>query len=223
MTPDCFGPEALDAMVDGTSTQAQLDHLESCRECRLLLTEYRSFLGAEPASGADPAAAAARLDRLWDRAPSPAQSPSPVVVRPRRGFFFGPAWRPTLAAACLAAALLLVLIPRVDGPGDGPSGVMRGTDPTSAEFLLDTLETLPSGGIRVTWSAFADADAYRVEVLDPGLAVVHRQDAAEGGLVAQVAPDVLQAGSGPFFVRAVALAAGSEVGRTPLRELPGTP
>jgi hypothetical protein len=144
-------------------------------------------------------------------------------MRPRRGFFFGPAWRPTLAAACLAATLLLVLIPRVDGPGDGPSGVMRGTDPAAAGFLLDTLETLPSGGIRVTWSAFAGADAYRVEVLDSGLAVVHRQDAAEGGRVAQVAPDVLSAGSGPFFVRAVALAGGSEVGRTPLRELPGTP
>ncbi|MBU2500126.1 hypothetical protein KJ682_02240 [bacterium] len=219
MTPDCFGPEDLDSLVDGTASQALQGHLEACRECRLLLAEYRSFLAAEPTAGADPAAADARLDRLWDRVPAPSWR----VVRPRRTFFSGPAWRPTLAAACIAAALLLVLIPRVDGPGDGPSGVMRGTDPAGTGFLLDTLETLPSGRIRVTWSAFAGADGYRVEVLDQELTVVHRQDAAEGELEAQVVPDSLPEGAGPFFVRSLALAAGSELERTPLRELPGSP
>lgn len=220
MTSDCFGPDDLDTMVDETADQAQADHLETCRDCRLLLAEYRSFLAAEPAPGADLAGAAAALDRLWDEV----QAPPPVlVVRPRRGFLSGPAWRPTLAAACIAAALLLVLIPRVDGPGDGPSGVMRGTDSGGAGFLLDTIETLPSGRIRVIWPAFAGADGYRLEVLDTGLAVIRRLDAAEGELAAQVVTDSLPAGGGPFFVRVLALAAGAELERTPLRELPGTP
>jgi hypothetical protein len=228
MTDRCLQAEDLDDLVEETIPPAWRDHLQTCAACRALLAEYRSFLAAMPAPGADPVAAeealARRLEAALPELREPAGPPRrPIAPSGRRPLrLTGARWRPALATAVVAAALLLVFWPGEERFTE-PSGRARGPEVTPREFVLGEPE-LGAGGLwLLQWSPIEQATEYRIEVLDRALAVVLARS-GDRAVQLELDPAAMPEGAlPPWFVRVVALAGGRELARTPLRELPRRP
>ncbi len=130
MTDRCLRPEDLDSLLEGSASPVWQDHLASCAACRALLAEYSSFLAAESVAGADPLAADNALDRrMPPKLRTSGKQTSPTEVSDRRSALLkGLRWRPALAVAALAAALLLAFWPKGTERFADPSGQVRNPD-----------------------------------------------------------------------------------------------
>ena len=226
MTDRCLRPEDLDALLEDTASSPWQDHLQGCAACRALLAEYQCFLAAAPAAGADPVAAAAALEQRLAPALRRAQmqSGSPSGSGPWSTFLAGLRWRPALATAALAVALLLVFWPQGTERFADPSGQVRGPDPDLQDFRVESVERDAAGRWIVRWPSVGGATDYRIEILDPHLAVVLSRVPDEATRTALDPADLPTVPLGEaWFVRVVALAADRELGSTPLRELPQRP
>ena len=225
MTDRCLRPEDLDGLVEGKAAPAWQDHMQSCAACRALLAEYSSFLAAEPMDGAEPLAAETALERRMPpdlRRAETQTSPSSVSDR-WSALLNGLRWRPALATAALAAALLLVFWPQGAERFADPSGQVRGPDSIGQGFLLEILDIDARGGWVVQWPAVPQATGYRIEILDQALSVAWTHFEDRVTRIELDPADLPTVAIGPWFVRVIALADRRELERTPLRELPQRP
>ena len=217
MSEECYQPVDYDRLMEliGNPDEDQEDllHLESCAECRTKLDQYRSFLSRDPVpEGANLADAHVRLGDFLEREIGTA-TPHRAHRRPgnlRR-------WSPVLVAASLVCVVLLVNN-RQDGRLDNPSGAVRDlSTPTSA---LSTSERPGEDGFFLTWTGPAEADEYKVVVLNATMAEIDRISVTGSGEYR-----LRQAGHpwfkdpGPYFWYLVALHDGDEIARSAVRAL----
>lgn len=131
---------------------------------RALLRRYREFL-AEPApmSGADFAAADARLAEMLDRELAlPAVAPGRTIApEPRESWlrrFFAPSLRPALAFAALAVVAGIVFVSTRPSPRTGEP-VMRGDTTRTMDARIVATEP---GKVTLQWSAVSGAEQYEL-------------------------------------------------------------
>jgi hypothetical protein len=235
MDSECFRIEEMEVLSRLGSDDARLDHLRSCPKCRALLASYRAF--SEPRAvpqGTNLGDARARLQVFLSREIAGVDG-AILGTRPPEGtadggllsFFAGLIRRPLRPAlALLAIAVLLAGVSRVVDfglSGDQEIVLRGGTDPNGQPALvLETPVPLEDGRVRLSWSAIANAEGYRVIFFSVGLTECGRVDV---GRVAEVEIDpadvpCLTAGSGPVFYRVVALRQNEPSTASPPRAFP---
>jgi len=169
-------------------------HLDDCPRCRNRVALYASFV--EPVivpAGADVADAERRLAEAFERAWR-AESPDPVAPRetgPARGAgdsaarrgWWAPSWRPAWAlAAVLLVGSIVLLRPWDRGPPE--TGALRGAPGGAGQdaLRLEVPVRLDGGGLRLSWAAHPEADAYEVRILGPDLAELMRREVTGASL-----------------------------------------
>jgi hypothetical protein len=230
MSEKCLDAADLELLLDATEAGADANagavearhHLEKCAECRVKLTQYRSFMSEDRAPvGADRDAAELHLGAFIAREiaeapitmPGPAGSPS----RPRSLR----RWSPVLIAACLVFVAVLVNDTGDDQQGR-PSGVVR--DATDAISGLNGDETPTAEGFVLRWPVSPEADTYQVVVLDAAMVEIERftTDLSGEYRLDRGQHPWLQ-NKGPFLWYVTALRDGDEIARSSMRALGPSP
>ena len=224
MKNHCITAEELDVVVSGSADPGRRAHLEECAACRALVAEYRCFLAADPVPGARPKEAPPAFE---DILAGSGDSPGPARPGTRdswwRALTVRFPWRPVLAAATLAVAGIILLTPHKGIMRQDPSGIMRGADADSSVFQLAVSPADVPDSWNLRWPALAEAESYRLEVLDGDLQVILARDCSAAHEAHVARKDLPDTAPPPFFVRVIALKHAAESARTPLRELPPSP
>lgn len=191
---------------------------------------HHAFVSAEPASdSAGAGELAARLERSLGIAITPAAGATAARVEPssraarhegaswneRLRSLFSPALRPAfaLAAVAVVAAASWWSFERARAPE-----VVRGGEPHG--FAIAEPRPVP-GGIRLSWPAVPEADAYRVILLGAGLSEIARiEDLREPSVVLNAASIAggLRSGS-EVQVEVTALRAGDPIATSRVRAI----
>lgn len=146
-------------------------HLYECPRCHSRMLQFQEFLAAEEIPGVDSAAADARLAREFDAALAPV---STMPRRRRRGTMLS-----LVAAAVVVTGA--VLLWRPDPPSE--LRLRDGAETTvPARVTSQPAEAATTGGVKLSWKAFTDADGYRVELRAPSLEVVATLETKGTGL-----------------------------------------
>jgi len=155
-------------------------HLEACARCRALRMRHEQFV-ARPVHvpAADLRDAEARLADFLAREVAPAaasgRSPDPGRMRLGRAWSRGPSvWFGASALAAAAVVLVVagvLLVQRPDGPGGGPSGVLRGQAHGGSDAAMQRMApvTLAAGRVELRWRSVPAADRYEVRLYSPEL------------------------------------------------------
>jgi hypothetical protein len=218
MADSCYTPGDFDRLLGMLTAHPEghqdLRHLDDCTRCRAELEFYRSFLDRDRVpAGADPVDARKRLNAFLEHEfggveSSSAPAPGPARRRPRELR----RWSPVLVAACLVCAVLFANHRQDIGP-DLPSGTVRNL--VDASGTLDIKATARADGVVLHWTGPAEADAYRIVILDSTMAEIARFD---GGLSGEfrIGPTdrARLQGPGPFLWYVAAVLDGDEIVRS---------
>lgn len=208
MKRECYTEEELAEILALPPDDPRLAHAAECPACRSLLLSYRAFM--KPGETREPSRreeAREKLGAFLDgelcgskRATARARGRSPLRSRRLRA----------LLAVAGVAALLLIVVRLPDRPGRSPvSGVLRETGRKPG--MSPTVEWTDAETARLSWHAFAGADAYRVVIYDADLAELYRTGETAGTSLTLALDEIPGASGGQtLFWRVVALEGGDE-------------
>jgi hypothetical protein len=177
MNPSCIRPEEFGSIEALSADDPARMHLAECPRCQARWKAYRAFLedANSPARSEDEAAAEAALGSMVRTEFGLLEEKETAGRRPR---FRRASWRGWLSsrartrlliltpsAALVAVAIVMLAANHQPLPGEP---AFRGSE-SSAILRLESPQTLPDGSIRLSWSAAAGADSYRIRVLDTAL------------------------------------------------------
>lgn len=171
----CIPDEALVGSAAWPADDPRWAHVAACARCRAVLLEHEAFLAeaTEPDSIPDDVRAAldASIDRGLKLAAATAASARPPVpqLEPDRRSRWDTVRSYALAAGFIVIAGTAVLLRF--RPGEQP--LERGEQRPVA---IQAFEPRTTGThVEFRWHAWPGADAYRLELLGPDFAVVHRR------------------------------------------------
>lgn len=217
MSENCYTTGDFDRLLElieeHPDGHEDLQHLESCAECRSQLDFYRSFLdqGAVP-EGADLADASRRLDTFLEQeiAGTAKSSQGPAPANGRRVDLRR--WSPVLVAACLVCTVLLINYRNDHGPL-APSGTVR--ERSAPDVTLETSQIATAAGFVLTWTGPADADSLEIVILDASMTEIERFPVDPSGEYdLDRADHRWLRDAGPFFWFMVGLRDGDEIARS---------
>jgi hypothetical protein len=144
-------------------------HVDACPRCRSLAASYRSFMEAEPVTGADLEKARSMLDARI-RADAARWKPAQAPARAFR-------WRSLLRPApLLAAAGVLLIAAALFWTTSRPpeTGSLRQSGATAQAFALHPAQLATDGSLELGWTPMAGADAYQVRLYGPDFSEIYR-------------------------------------------------
>ena len=175
MVDRCIEVEELARLTDGEMSAEHRAHLDGCPRCRARYAAYLRFMAGAGEVPAEELVAARRrlVEELRGRIESPTPQPGlaprrPAGREPARRRFGG--WlRPVLAGAALALVIALLPVFRPNRPATPERPQLRGESTRSARLRTESPEPNDLGGLRLRWTALAEATSYRVCLLDAEL------------------------------------------------------
>jgi hypothetical protein len=230
MNPSCIRPEEFGNIEALCADDPIRVHLAECPRCQARWKAYRAFLedASSPARSADEAAAEAALGAMVRTEFGLPGAKQAVAREPRsphagwRGWFSSRAGTRLLiltpSAALVAVAIVMLAANHRPLPGEP---AFRGSE-SSAILRLESPQALPDGSIRLSWSAVAGADSYRIRVLDTALdPVLQVTVSGETSTVVRMADLGDAARSGARYLwRVTVLREGEEIGTSGVGTLP---
>jgi hypothetical protein len=175
MNPSCIRPEAFGDIETLPADHPVRAHLAKCPRCQAGWKAYRAFLedASSPARSSAEAAAEAALGAMVRTEFGLHEAKESVTrgswltnwrgwlsLRPRARWLIL-----TPSATLVVVAIVMLATNRPSVPGEP---AFRGSE-SSATLRLDAPQALADGSLRLSWSAAAGADAYRIQVLDTAL------------------------------------------------------
>jgi hypothetical protein len=170
MTDQCPAIEVLidiDELPIGDPGRA---HLDDCPRCQARLADYRDFMDGGAEVPAD------ELETAMNRLEAALAVEIHPDVKPFRAASRPLLMRPAVRGALALAALLLIVI-AVNGLWQRPRNEkirLRAPETESVGAVLELLppERLATGGLKLSWSTFPDADDYELLLMAPDLSVL---------------------------------------------------
>lgn len=220
MSTPCIRPEDFGIVDTLAADHPTRVHLADCTRCQARWKAYRLFLedSESPPRSRPEVKADAVLDGVIRK--QFGLSEAEARTRPIRFLsslrsLLSSRWRirVLILTPPAAVAAIVILMLATSHRTEPPEPAFRGIE-SGASLRLESPQALPDGHIRLTWSAMAGADAYRIRVLDTGLSPV-LETVVPAETTAVIAPSDLGAEAGPgsrFLWRVTALREGEEIG-----------
>lgn len=227
MEDRCISVEDLDTLLDLSSGDPRLRHLNTCSACRTLLASYQQFLNNEaPPANSRPEEAHRDLSSFlknWVSEVEMAQVDRPFLSS-LVDFLRGPVMVPALALTLLLIATTFFLTTRDGESPKAVSGVLRGGPDSESTAIIVEAKVMAHDGIRLAWQPVTDAVNYKVFLLGEDLGELIEIDALSANHYDFNSNALLsETGSNARFWRVIAISGGEEIARSELLALPRYP